>query len=342
MNRRKLFLLITILLITQSLWQVIWATDADIIFFDGSVDVKTAAGELIPADFGMRLKPGDVIITGLDGFCELEVGDGSVVTVQPDTAFSIQNAMLGDSEPETVFSIVKGQVGFRFDRLSGKEPRIRSGNAVAGIRGTEFTVVSGTDGRSLFVISDGLVEVRAGSAGVNLSRMEAVEVSLDRGLGERFAVLEDEINFTDWRTQADAAAFENPGKTLSDMTGLLMEYLDNAEHFWNSYREADAELQRLGDMVIELREEGATDEADEIVQQEYQPLKTRALHHGLNYRYYALSAVNLRRHVVSSLYVHQRTSAWGEPLPGEFRSAYREFTRLYEERLIRYLTDADI
>lgn len=335
-------MLVFIFLVTQSIWQIVWAADADIIFFDGSVEVKTSDGELLPADFGMRLNTGDVVITGLDGFCELEVGDGSVVTIQPDTAFSIQEAVLGDSEPETVFSIVKGQVGFRFDRLAGKEPRIRSGNAVAGIRGTEFTVLAGSDGRSLFVISDGLVEVSSGAASVNLSRMEAVEVSLDRGLGEQFAVLEDEIDFTGWRNEADDAAFENPGETLSNMTDLLIDYLDNAEHFWNSYREADAELQRLGDIVIELREEGSTDEAEEIVIDEYQPLKTRALHHGLNYRYYALSAVNLRRHVVSSLYVHLRSSNWGEALPQEFRSAYREFTRLYEERLIRYLTEADI
>ena len=67
------------------------ALNGEIVYVEGSVDLKTAQGDLDWADIGMSVETGDSIITGYDGYAELEMEDGSTVKVSEDSIFALSS-----------------------------------------------------------------------------------------------------------------------------------------------------------------------------------------------------------------------------------------------------------
>lgn len=341
---KKLFLpLISFLLLVS---MQLFALQGEIVFVDGTVDIRSADGVMDYADFGTPVQEGDTIITGYASECEVSLPNGSTVKLSSDSVFTFQRGTVSaGGEPENVFEVARGQVSFKFNQLGSDEPSIRSRSATAGVRGTEFTVIAGADGQALFVISDGAVEVEAEGSSVLLGQHEAVEVSLSEGVGEKFPALEGEIDFSSWRMQADANALANPAATVVAMTGLLEQYLRAVESYRAFYEINQAREVELREQIAQLRAEGKTEEADVLVDRDYLPNKKRMLDNAINYRFYALSIQSLRRFVLADLYVSQRTAQLAgaqSPELDEFWEQYRRFTGLYEQRAIPFFVPADI
>ncbi len=320
------------------------ALEGEIVFVLGTVDFRTAGGPLEFADFGMTVREGDSIITGFDGEAQLSLPNGSSVNISPDTVFTFRSAVLSPGgEPENVFDVVRGRVAFKFNRLGDEEPNIRARSALAGIRGTEFTVIAANDGQSLFVVSEGAVEVSVGGRAVSLGVDEAVEVSLSGGVGEKYPVLQGNIDFEDWRNSADANALADPAGTLGDMTDLMLEYLEAAEAFRAESQSSASRQRELIDEISALRAEGKDADADALVEGEYRQVQRSASSSALNYRYYALSIQSLRRFVVAGLYVAARNTELtdGNKNP-DFAQQYRRFREIYEDRAVSFFVPADI
>jgi hypothetical protein len=320
------------------------ALEGEISFVIGTVDFRSAGGALEYADFGMPLKEGDSIITGYDGEAEISLPNGSTVYINPDTVFTFQRASIApDREPENVFDVVRGQVAFKFNQLGSDEPNIRGRSAIAGVRGTEFTVVVGADGQSLFVVSDGAIEVTSGGRSVALGQDEGVAVNLETGVGEVFPALEGEIDFSDFLAEADAAALADPAGTLESLIPVMEEYLAAAENYRAAYRAAEDRRRELQDEIMSLRENGDDAKADEIAAGEFAEMRRAAVNASLNERFYALSVQSLRRYVISTLYVRVRSNELrGEPADNRFMELYNMFNRVYESRVIDFYVPADI
>jgi hypothetical protein len=337
--KRLMIILITLCFISVGLW----ALDGEIVYVSGTVDFRSASGRLDYADFGMILREGDSLITGYDGEAELSLPNGSTVNISPDTVFTFSRASLSPGgQPENVFDVVRGQVAFKFNRLGDQEPSVRGRSAVAGVRGTEFTVVVGADGQSLFVVSEGAVEVSAAGRSVELAPSEGVQVNLETGVGEKFPALEGEIDFSGFLAEADANALADPAGTLAKLITLMEEYLDAAESYRLEFDESRMIQENLQEDIAALREEGKEEEADRLVEV-FQIEKGRASTAGLNYRYYVLSVQSLRRFVVAELYVSQRSNSFiGSAQEIEFMQLYELFREIYNERTTRLFVVADV
>jgi len=64
----------------------------------------------------------------------------------------------------------------------------------------------------------------------------------------------------------------------------------------------------------------------------------------LNMRYYALSALSMRRHIMTNLYLTMKTKYMAEPENGvylEFLETYSGLLSRYEEGIVPYLVEAD-
>ena len=153
------------------------ALNGEIVFVEGSVDLKTAQGDLEWADIGMPVETGDSIITGYDGYAELEMEDGSTVKVSEDSIFALSSFEQKGKE-ENTFQCVLGSVQYKFTKaMKDNEPRITTPSTVCGIRGTEFTVFSGLDGSAVYVVDNGSVSVSAEGEEVILEALQGVEVA---------------------------------------------------------------------------------------------------------------------------------------------------------------------
>ncbi len=320
------------------------AQEADIVYVEGYVDVKDTAGSRYEAEIGETLSTGDSVITGDDGRVEIERSNAAVINVAPRTVFTLMEIEEA-GETRQVLSCALGSVKFKFNRLTGREPRIVGAGAVAGVRGTEFTVHVAEDGSTLFAVESGAVEVSAAGRSVALAPNQGVEVRPGEAPGEPFVVEHGKIDYADWngRKLGDLAA--DPVGALEGVEKLLREYaLQIDAHVHLAEENAALRVTRLEEMKKVKKEKG-NDEAAAYFKERVQPLDIRAGGLQLTIRFYALSALSLRRHVLGRIYLRTRTAHIMDLDSDSYRRfdiVYHRILTSFEEQFVPHLVDADI
>jgi hypothetical protein len=115
-----------------------------------------------PSDIarGVMVEPGDQIDTRAGGRVTIELGDGSLVIIQPGSLVVVRDFRSASSLRE-LLQIVVGRVRVRINHLGGRPNpyRINSPTASIAVRGTEFSVAVEPRGDTQVVVYEGLVEV---------------------------------------------------------------------------------------------------------------------------------------------------------------------------------------
>lgn len=93
---------------------------------------------------GEAVHSGNWIKTGADGWVELTLEDRSKFTLANNTEFEINSFLLTKNKREGVFNLTHGKLRASVVKLAGRQSgmSVRSGTAVAGIKGTEFLMMS--------------------------------------------------------------------------------------------------------------------------------------------------------------------------------------------------------
>jgi hypothetical protein len=109
---------------------------------------------------GATVLPGDEIDTRAGGRVAIELGDGSLVIVQPGSLVVVQDYRNAGSLRE-LLQITVGRVRVRINHLGGRPNpyRINSPTASIAVRGTEFSVAVEARGDTEVVVYEGIVEV---------------------------------------------------------------------------------------------------------------------------------------------------------------------------------------
>ena len=121
-----------------------WA-DGTLTHLSGPVSVLKADGKTVPGVQGVKVNPGDTVITGVGGFVRMEMSDGGEMVLRPDSQLKIDAYTFSVAQPTEdsfVFSMLKG--GMRtISGLIGKRGNrdaysLTTKTATIGIRGTQF------------------------------------------------------------------------------------------------------------------------------------------------------------------------------------------------------------
>lgn len=116
-------------------------------YFDDDQELQIRDADDFQVNFyiGIALNPGDQIITG-DTSAEIRLDpNGSILRLAPDTRFVVEGLQGRDGAQENAFAMERGRMRMVAARLiSGEENRysVRTPTAVAGVRGTDFGLVS--------------------------------------------------------------------------------------------------------------------------------------------------------------------------------------------------------
>ncbi|QJR16651.1 FecR family protein [Usitatibacter palustris] len=110
----------------------------------GTVMVERA-GTSQPVKVGMAIKTSDKITTGADGSAGITFTDNSLVSVGPNSVFSIEKYSFDSTTHAGEFegSLKKGKLAAVSGKMVKQAPesmKIRTPSAVMGVRGTEFVV----------------------------------------------------------------------------------------------------------------------------------------------------------------------------------------------------------
>ena len=322
----------------------LFSQSADVVYVEGWVDLRDSGGDIEEAYIGDIIRPGESILTGADGLAELEPGEGSVITIKPDTVFTYQEKDR-DGEKQTVFSTILGAVSFKFSRLLGKEPIIATASTTCGIRGTELTVFAGADGSTLIAVETGLVAVEAEGKMVLLGQNEGVEVRPGEAPGKKFEVIGRELDFSSWNGDKLEAFYTDPIGATGRILRRFGYFHDELEGLGPLYEE-NREL--LSEKRIELNkigEEKGQEAKEKYYHAELVPQMRLTNAQGLNIRYYALSAMSFKRFVLAPLYIRMKTKYINEPDNPEYKrflDNYQVIVKQYMENVEDRLVLADL
>lgn len=302
-NQSSIQRLIAVLGFGLCLLFTVSAQNTEVSYIEGSPRLRDGAGALSILDYGILVRTGDSIITGRSDQVELIQGDAATITVWPDTVFTIREMQV-EGQNEQVLTAAAGAVGMRFNRLAGREPRVGTVATVAGIRGTELRIYAGPDGSSLFVVDSGLVFIETDSSAVELGPDQAVEVSATGLAGEVFSVIGRETSHADWVDARTQLLLKDPVAALLDVRFMLSDFRSGLEEWVMKYNEAKIQSDAAYAELVKIEDkEKQTEYRDEV----WTPLSIQTGNAVLNYRYYALSALSIRRYVLGPLYVQMRS-----------------------------------
>lgn len=318
--------------------------DAEVVYLEGFPEIYPSRGSAFEANFGDLLRTGDSVVTGRSDYVELERGEAELIRVSPDTVFAIRERE-EEGERRSVLSAAAGQVSFRFDRLTGREPMLGSPSVAAGVRGTEVTVYAGDDGSTLFLVTSGEVAVDSGGEQRLLGAGEAAEVLPGQTPGESFEWEGRALDFSSWNQDRLDAFLENPVESAARIQRRISDFADRLDSLYPRYEETYARLEAEEDRL-----QGILDEEGEDAMRDYQrnvigPVRAEAQALILNVRYNALSALSLRRFVLGKMYMNMKTRYIFSPEAEEYRDfleVYHETLQDYEERVVPHLVPADI
>ena len=110
----------------------------------GDVRIERA-GAKVPAAVGAAVQPSDVIVTGADGLAGITFTDNSLVSLGPNSVFSIDKYRFDSTTHQGEFesSLTKGRLAAISGKMVKQSPeamKVRTPSAIMGVRGTEFIV----------------------------------------------------------------------------------------------------------------------------------------------------------------------------------------------------------
>ena len=93
---------------------------------------------------GIEFEVGYWIKTGKDGWTKLSLSDGSTFTLANNTELEIDRFLISDDKKEGVFKLSQGKLRATVTKLAGQQTnfKVKSPTAVAGIKGTEFMMMT--------------------------------------------------------------------------------------------------------------------------------------------------------------------------------------------------------
>ena len=108
----------------------------------------SAGGAPLPLTAGYTLTPGDRIDTRGGGRVVIDLSDGSMVVVAPESVVVLKDYRTAGSLRE-LFEITLGAVRVKINHFAGKPNpyRMNSPTASIAVRGTEFTIAVAAGGR---------------------------------------------------------------------------------------------------------------------------------------------------------------------------------------------------
>ncbi len=132
---------------------------------------------------GTNVATGTWIKTGPSGWVELTLNDKSKFTLANNTEFEITSFLLTKTKREGAFNLAQGKLRASVVKFGGKQSgmTVRSGTAVAGIKGTEFLMLSQGQA-NVFFGNEGTVAVSGDGKAAQQPLTAATYVQNTRGL----------------------------------------------------------------------------------------------------------------------------------------------------------------
>lgn len=164
--------IIVLLILSFFISYNVYAYEAKVVKLMGDVVVMPYSKPVTTAKEGMELFEKDTIKTGDNGWVALELSDKSRINLGNKTQITIYR-----DKNKLEVQLDKGKLKAKVKKVKDREVTFKTSTAVAGIRGTEFTLFNENNANILFG-KEGVVEVKGVREGKELlSKDEMTETT---------------------------------------------------------------------------------------------------------------------------------------------------------------------
>jgi hypothetical protein len=321
----------------------LFAVPADLTYVEGDTVMKLKSGKQQDAQIGDTMNTGDTLRTGADGQAEISQS-GVTIKVAAGTVFTLmERATAGKTTG--VLSVALGSVKYRYDKLTGSEPQVRTNGAVAGVRGTEFTVFSGADGSTLITVDSGAVTVESEGQSVDLAPNEGVEVPLGRPPGQKLDVQRLKVDYDTWNADKLSGMLADPMAALAGIQTVMDGYAADVTKYAADFKDASTLLATERANRVKVTDDQGADAGQKYETDVVTPILQQAVALGLDLRYSTLAALSLRRFVAGRLFVLMKARSLAEPSADawtSFLARYQQILVDFETSIAPHLVEADI
>jgi hypothetical protein len=158
-----------------------------ITFMIGDVTRNNAAAQI-----GDIIKEKDVIQTGSESFCDIKVGD-SLIRVKQKTKVAMSTLLRSGGLDNTAIELDSGKILCKPKMLMKSETfMVRTRTAVAGVRGTQFTVETDANDTSRIKVFEGKVKVATRVRGLDNSMGKILEMAPDVTRDEKVVITKED------------------------------------------------------------------------------------------------------------------------------------------------------
>jgi len=321
------------------------AQQAETVFVDGTVSRKDSTGKIRDLEIGDKLSAGESVITKAGSSAELKLLSGSSsIKIRQNSVFTLGEKSVG-GEKQTVLQAAAGSISMKFGKMTTKEPLLATTTCVAAVRGTEVELYAGMDGSSLMAVVSGSVQLESGGASVDLAANEAVEVRPGMAPGPKFSWIGKELDFSAWDQGKLEGYLADPLASALKVEEQLASYRASMNEFILELNKQKAAFEEAATKIRALADAKKDDEANVFRDSTVFPLQLAQATLILNIRYYALTALSLRRFVLGGMYMQLKTRHpldSSDPGYAAFLEAYSRILKDFDESIVPQLVEADI
>lgn len=171
--------------------------DATLLTREGKVELfKSGAPDWTPAQTNDVMKLGERVRTGLKSRATLRLANESLLRVNQLTSVTIQLDITGTENPEKPTLEVQSGSTYFFNRQGDQEVNFKTSRASGAIRGTEFNLEVGEDGRTVVTMIDGRVDLKNEFGALSLTSGE--QGIVEKGAAPRKTAALDTLNIIQW------------------------------------------------------------------------------------------------------------------------------------------------
>lgn len=252
---------------------------AKIIYLKGKAYYKQSANSNFKvAQLGDKLRGNYFFKTTDKSKAHLMTSKGTKIVLDKKTMIYINDVIPSKKKSKKAFGLCFGKIKLAVKKLKkGDQFEIMTPTAVAGVRGTKFSVETLADGSAFVKVNKGKVQVESGNNSVDVKKRENAGVNFSDGkMGKS-------LKASAFKKEKEKFAKENPGKVLEMMSkkaenlqssvGQVTNGLDRSNYAtkFDSYvkdKSSVVTMSALSDVLYNNNQD------DKVVQKYYQKIKS--------------------------------------------------------------------
>ena len=208
-------------------------------FMMGDVKIQSQASSAWQSvTSGQNVRIGDTIKTGKQSYAMIN-SDGNSIKIQANTKVKFTQELV-NNKPQSSMSLYGGSVNCKMDKLkkTNSSYNVNTAASVCAVRGTEFDVAAGADGKTILQVTDGTVALSGNTKSVDVSKNQESAVKIG-GEPEPVKIIKRQ----DWEKWAEETNSDVKGKEKDIINGCLIK------------------IRKLDSDILQLEKEGAAAKA---------------------------------------------------------------------------------